>query len=197
MVSHTTKGLSVSQMTKVAMLSVLSFVLIQFELIVPIFPGFLKIDASDLPALIAGFAMGPLAGIAVEAIKNMLHLFQTSTGGVGELANFLIGTAMVAPAALIYKHSKSRRTAMIGLIVGTVAMAAVGALANYFVLIPFYTNFMPIEAIVGMGTAVNASINSIETLVVFGIVPFNLFKGVVLSALTLVLYKHISPILSK
>lgn len=197
MVSHTTKGLSVSQMTKVAMLSVLSFVLIQFELIVPIFPGFLKIDASDLPALIAGFAMGPLAGIAVEAIKNMLHLFQTSTGGVGELANFLIGTAMVAPAALIYKHSKSRRTAMIGLIVGTVAMAAVGALANYFVLIPFYTNFMPIEAIVGMGTAVNASINSIETLVLFGIVPFNLFKGVVLSALTLVLYKHISPILSK
>lgn len=197
MVTTTKKKLNVSTMTKVAMLSVIAFVLMQLELLIPIFPAFLKIDVSDLPALIGAFALGPFAGVAIEAVKNILHLLQTTTGGVGELANFVIGSAIIVPAALIYKKNKSKKSAIIGLAIGTVAMAITGALANYFVLIPFYTAFMPIDAIVGMGTAVNHNINSVWDLVLLGILPFNLFKGVVLSVLTLILYKHLSPILHK
>lgn len=197
MVTTTKKKLNVSTMTKVAMLSVIAFVLMQLELLIPIFPAFLKIDVSDLPALIGAFALGPFAGVAIEAVKNILHLLQTTTGGVGELANFVIGSAIIVPAALIYKKNKSKKSAIIGLAIGTVAMAITGALANYFVLIPFYTAFMPIDAIVGMGTAVNHNINSVWDLVLLGILPFNLFKGAVLSVLTLILYKHLSPILHK
>ncbi|OJV66353.1 MAG: ECF transporter S component [Clostridiales bacterium 38-18] len=197
MVTTTKKKLNVSTMTKVAMLSVIAFVLMQLELLIPIFPAFLKIDVSDLPALIGAFALGPFAGVAIEAVKNILHLLQTTTGGVGELANFVIGSAIIVPAALIYKKNKSKKSAIIGLTIGTVAMAITGALANYFVLIPFYTAFMPIDAIVAMGTAVNHNINSVWDLVLLGILPFNLFKGAVLSALTLILYKHLSPILHK
>ncbi|GAU75492.1 ECF transporter S component [Fusibacter sp. 3D3] len=197
MTTTTAKRISVKMMTKIAMLSVISFILYFIEIQVPIFPGFLKIDLSDLPALIGAFALGPVAGIAIEAIKNTLHLLRTSTGGVGEIANFLIGIAMVIPAALIYKKAKSKAGAVIGLLVGTLAMAIMGAFANYFVLIPFYTNFMPIDAIVGMGTIINPNINSILTLVLYGIVPFNLFKGLVVSLVTMMLYKRISPILTR
>ncbi len=193
----TNKRMSVSKMTKIAMLSVLAFVLMQFELILPIFPSFLKIDVSDLPALIGAFAMGPFAGIAIEAVKNLLHLMQTTTGGVGELANFVIGCSLAVPAAIIYKKHKSKKSAIVGLTVGTIAMTIVGALANYFVMIPFYTAFMPIDAIIELGTIINPNIISVETLVLFGIVPFNIFKGIVLSVLTLLLYKRISPILHK
>ncbi len=197
MISQTKKRLSVSMMTKIAMLSVLAFILMQFELILPMFPSFLKIDVSDLPAVIGAFAMGPFAGIAISAIKNMLHLFQTSTGGVGELANFFVASAMIVPASVIYMKNKTKKSALMGLIVGTVIMAIAGGFANYFVLIPFYTAFMPIDTIIELGTVVNPSIVSLETLVIFGIVPFNIVKGLVLSILTLVLYKRISPILHK
>lgn len=193
----TNKKMSVSKMTKIAMLSVLAFVLMQFEVMLPIFPSFLKIDVSDLPALIGAFAMGPLAGVAIGAVKNLLHLFQTTTGGVGELANFFIGCAIVVPAALIYTKNKTKKSALVGLMVGTLVMSIAGALANYFVLIPFYSAFMPIDAIIGLGTAVNPAIVNLGTLVLFGIVPFNLMKGVVLSVLTVLLYKRISPILHK
>ena len=197
MTTSTTKKISVKMMTKIAMLSVLSFILYFIEIAVPIFPGFLKLDLSDLPALIGAFALGPVAGIAVEAIKNALHLLRTSTGGVGEIANFLIGIALVIPAAMIYKKVKSKSGAVIGLLVGTIVMATVGAFANYFVLIPFYTNFMPIDAIVGMGTMINPNIDSVMTLVLYGIVPFNIFKGLVVSLVTVMLYKRISPILTR
>ncbi len=195
----TKKKISVAKMTKIAMLSVLAFVFMQLELIIPIFPQFLKLDISDLPALVGAFAMGPLAGVVIELVKNMLHLFQTSTFGVGELANFFIGSAIIVPSAIIYKKHKSRKSAITGLAIGTVAMAIMGAIMNYFVLIPFYAAVLkfPVEAIVGMGTAVNGNITSLFTLILLGIVPFNLLKGVVLSIITLVIYKHISPILHK
>ncbi len=196
MTTKTTKRLSVSTMTKIAMLSVLAFVLMLIELPLPIFPAFLKLDISDMPALIAGFAMGPFAGIMVELIKNVMHLLKTTTGGVGELANFIIGSAIVLPSALLYMKYKNKKFAVIGLLLGTVLMAAVGALANYFVLIPFYQNFMPIDAIVAMGTAINHNIKGVSTLVLYGIVPFNLFKGLVISFITLLLYKRLSPVLS-
>ncbi|BEP28021.1 ECF transporter S component [Helicovermis profundi] len=186
---------SLSTLLKITMLSAIAFILMFLELQVPLFPEFLKIDISDLPALIGGFAFGPLAGVIVELIKNLLHLFRTTTGSVGELANFLVGSALVLPAAYIYKVKKSKKTALIGLMVGTISMAIVGGLANYFILLPFYQNFMPLDAIIGMSSKANGAIVDMKTLILYAIVPFNLFKGIVVSFVTLLLYKHISQLL--
>jgi riboflavin transporter FmnP len=193
MISH--KKYSVNTMTKVSILSVIAFIVMFIEAPILIFPGFLKIDLSDVPALVAGFSLGPVAGIAVELIKNVLHLLSTSTGGVGEVANFVIGASLVGPAAFLYQKKKDRSGAIVGLALGIVAMSIVGALANYFVLIPFYQNFMPIDAIIGMSAQANGAIVDVKTLILYGIVPFNLFKGLVVAVVTMLLYKRISPLL--
>lgn len=182
-------------LVKTSMLSVIAFVLMMLESQIPFFPEFLKIDLSDLPALIAGLAMGPLAGVSVEAVKNILHLLMTTTGGVGELANFLVGSSMVVPAALIYKHKKSRVNALLGLVVGVFTMAITGALANYYILLPFYSTFFPLDAIIAMSAKANPAIKDMGSLIIYGIMPFNLFKGLVLSVFTLAVYKRISRVL--
>jgi riboflavin transporter FmnP len=189
------KKYSVNTMTKVSILSVIAFIVMFIEAPVFIFPGFLKIDLSDVPALIAGFALGPAAGVAVELLKNVLHLLRTSTGGVGEMANFVIGASMVAPAAFIYHRKKDRTGAVLGLTVGVLIMSVVGAFANYFVLLPFYQNFMPLDAIIGMSAAANGAIVDIKTLILYGIIPFNLFKGVIVAIFTMLLYKKMSTLL--
>lgn len=189
------KKYSVNTMTKISILSVIAFIVMFIEAPVFIFPGFLKIDLSDVPALIAGFALGPVAGVLVELLKNILHLLKTTTGGVGEVANFVIGASMVAPAAYIYHMRKDKHGAIIGLGVGIVIMSIVGALANYYVLIPFYQNFMPLDAIIGMSAKANGAIVDMETLILYGIIPFNLFKGVIVAIFTMLLYKKISRLL--
>ncbi|MDM8533526.1 ECF transporter S component [Clostridiaceae bacterium HSG29] len=132
------KLLSVKNMAKISILSVIAFILMQIELPLPIFPSFLKVDLSDLPALIGGFALGPAVGILIELFKNLMHLTRTSTSGVGELANFLVGIALVVPASMIYFKNKTKKNAIIGLLVGTIVMGIVGGIFNYFVLLPFY-----------------------------------------------------------
>lgn len=189
------KKYSVNTMTKVSILSVIAFIVMFIEAPIFIFPGFLKIDLSDVPALVAGFALGPAAGVAVELLKNVLHLLRTSTGGVGEIANFIIGASMVAPAAFIYHKRRDKHGALIGLVVGIVIMSIAGALANYFILIPFYQNFMPLDAIIGMSAKANGAIVDIKTLILYGIIPFNLFKGLVVALFTMLLYKRISGLL--
>lgn len=193
------KKINLSTQLKITLLGVIGIIIMFLELQIPIFPSFLKIDLSDVPALMAGFAFGPLAGVLVELLKNVLHLFVSTTSGVGELANFLIGSSLVVPAAAIYKKDKSRKNAIIGLLVGIVCMAIMGGLANYFILIPFYEKAMgfPVEAIVGMSAAVNGAIKDLPTLILYAIVPFNLLKGLVVSAVTVALYKYISPLLHK
>lgn len=197
MIAHEKRVLSVGQMTKIAMLSVLAYGLMFVHFPIPIFPSFLKFDISDMPALIGGFAMGPLAGVLVTAVKNLLHLLQTDTAGVGELSNFLVASALIIPATLIYRRDKSRKSAILGLIAGVVAMPIVGALTNYFIIIPFYSNVMPIDVIIKAGTVVNPNIVSIKSLILYGVVPFNLLKAVATAGITLLLYKRISPILQK
>lgn len=189
------KKYSVNTMTKVSILSVIAFIVMFIEAPIFLFPGFLKIDLSDVPALVAGFALGPAAGVAVELLKNILHLLRTSTGGVGEVANFIIGASMVAPAAFIYHKRKDKHGALLGLFVGVIIMSIVGALANYFILIPFYQNFMPIDAIIGMSAKANSLIVDVKTLIIYGVMPFNLFKGLVVSIFTMLLYKRISGLL--
>ena len=194
----TRSRLTTNQLAKISILSVLAYVLMFLEFGLPFFPGFLMLDFSDLPALIGAFAMGPVAGILIQLVKNLLHFLTKSwSGGVGELANFMVGVFYVVPAALIYHYKKDRKHAIIGVLIGTVCMTLLGAFANYYVLIPLYSQFMPIDAIVEMGSVVNSRIVNVRTLVIYGIAPFNVFKGLAIAGLTLLLYKHISPLLKR
>jgi riboflavin transporter len=194
----TRNWLTTIQLTKISILSVLAFVLMFLEFGLPFFPGFLMLDFSDLPALIGAFAMGPVAGILIQLVKNLLHFMTKSwSGGVGELANFMVGIFYVVPAALVYHYKKDRKHAIIGVLVGTLCMTLLGAFANYYVLIPMYSQFMPIDAIVEMGSVVNSRIVDVRTLVIYGIAPFNLFKGLVIAGMTLLIYKRISPLLKQ
>ena len=186
-------------MVQVAMLGAAAVVLMFFDIPLPFAASFYKIDLSEVPVLIGAFAMGPLAGAAIELIKILLNLVMkgSTTAGVGEVANFLIGCAYVMPAAWIYKTQKTKKNAMIGMAVGTVFLAAAGGLLNAFVLLPAYAAAfgMPMDALVGMGSAVNKAITSLPTFVLFAVVPFNIIKGVVVSLVTMLLYKHISRLL--
>ena len=179
---------------KIAILGAIAFGIMLIQFPIPIFPAFLKIDLSDVVALVGGFAIGPVAGVVVQLIKVLLHfIIRTSTGGVGELANFIIGASFVFPAAFIYHMKKDKKHALVGLIVGTITMTIAGALANIYILIPFYANIFPIEAIINMGTVINENITDVNSLVLYGITPFNIFKGIIISLVTMLIYKKISP----
>lgn len=184
---------------KIGILSAVAAVLMLFELPLWFAPPFYKLDFSEIPILIGSFALGPVAGVIMELLKNLLNLLMdgTTTAFVGEFANFVTGCAFVLPAALIYKHKKSLKSALIGLAIGTVSLVIVGALMNYFVLVPAFSELyhLPLEKIVAMGTAVNASISDLKTLIIFAVMPFNLIKSLACSAVTLLLYKRVSKIL--
>lgn len=194
-------GNYVHYIVKIAILAAISTVIMLFEFPLWFAPGFYKLDLSECVVLIGAFAMGPMAGVYIEAIKILLNLCInfTTTAGIGELANFILGCAFVIPAALIYKHRKSFKTALVGIVVGTVSLAVFGALLNIYMLIPAYSLFygMPLEAIVAAGTAVNGAITNVYTLVLFAVVPFNLLKGAACGLITMLLYKRLSPILHK
>ncbi|MGO1820229.1 MAG: ECF transporter S component, partial [Senegalia sp. (in: firmicutes)] len=158
-------------------------------------------DFSDIPALIGAFALGPMTGVVIELIKNVLNLALegTTTAGVGELANFIVGSLFVFTAASIYEKGKSFKSAIIGLIAGTLVMTVVAAVANYFFLLPFYSKLygLPIDSFVEMGAVLNKYVVDVKSLVIFAITPFNIVKGILISAITIPLYKRISPILHK
>ena len=160
-----------------------------------LWPGFLKYDFSDLPALIGAFAYGPVAGVIIELLKNLIHLPMTTTSGVGELANFLLGVAYVVPAGLIYHIRKSKAGAVWGSVAGTLLAGVVGFPVNYYITYPFYTNFMPMEAIMGMYTALNPAADELwKALLMFNL-PLTLVKGSINVLITFVIYKKISPLL--
>lgn len=189
-------------MVKLSVLSVIAFVLMFFEFpLAFIAPPFMKMDISDLPALIGAFAIGPMAGVIIELLKNLLNLLieGSTTGGVGELANFVVGAAYVYAAGAIYYRKKTFKAAIIGLAVGTIVMTVVISFANYFVMFPFYAKLfgMKIDDLVAMGTAINKNITDMKAMVIYAIVPFNILKGIFLSAITILIYKRVSPILHK
>lgn len=170
---------------------------------IPLFfaPGFYKMDLSELPIMICTFYLGPVAGVVAELIKVCIKLLLkgTSTAFVGDFANFAVGCSFVLPASVVYHAKPSRRSALWGMVVGTLMMTVFGSAFNAIYLLPKFAVLfgMPMEVIVGMGTKVNSAITSVPTLVLFAVVPFNLLKGVVVSLLTFLLYKRISPILHK
>ncbi|MFL0250464.1 ECF transporter S component [Clostridium neuense] len=193
------KNSKLSKLIKISLLGVIGFVIMLIEFPLPIFPNFLKIDFSDLTAVIGGFAMGPIAGIGIELIKNLLALSKTGTAGVGEAANFLIGSSMVLISSLIYKHKKTKMNAVIGLALGTIAMSVAGCLLNYFVLLPMYETALhfPIKAVVAATHVVNPYVTDLKSFILFAIVPFNIIKGAVISVVTMAVYKKISPVVHK
>ena len=160
-VNKTEKRVNVRYLTVTAMLSAVAYILMFLDFSVPFMPAFIKMDLSELPALIGSFAMGPLCGVVVCLIKNVLHLFITTTGGVGELSNFILGVAFVLPAGLIYKHKKNRKSALIGSLAGAAFMGIFSIISNYFLVYPVYYNFMPEEVILAAYQAILPSVKNI------------------------------------
>ena len=189
---------STKNLTKLSMLAVVAFLLMYVEFpLAFIAPPFIEIDLSDVPALIGGFAMGPVVGITIELIKCVLAVFVrgTATGGVGELSNFIVGAVFVGTSAAFYRRRNTYKGAVAGLLAGVVGMTALATLSNYFVVFPLYAKIMPMEAILEMGRAVTSKVHSLWDLMVYCIIPFNLVKGCVVSIVTLLLYKRVSPFL--
>ena len=185
--------------TYIAMFSALGGVLMLLE--IPLFfaPGFYKMDLSELPVLMSTFYLGPVAGVLTELLKVVIKLLLkgTTTAYVGDFANFVVGCAFILPASIIYHHHKTRKTAIIGMVMGTLCLTVIGSAFNAFYLIPKFSVLfgLPLDQIVAMGTAVNSSITSVGTLVLFAVVPFNVLKGVVDSLLTYLLYKRVEHLL--
>ncbi len=164
---------------------------------VPLVPSFIKLDFSELPALIAAFSMGPLSGVAVCFLKNLVNVFATSTGGAGELCNFLMGATFVLPAGLIYKKWKGLKGAVIASLTGAAVMAVCSLPVNYFISYPAYVNIMglPMEAIMGAYQTINPRLETLwQALLLFN-TPFTFFKGLCDVLLTFLVYKKLSPIL--
>lgn len=189
------KKVNVRALAVTAVLGAVSAALMFFGLHVPLMPSFIQLDFSELPALIASFSLGPLSGVAVCLLKNLVHLFSTSTGGVGELSNFLLGAAFVLPAGLIYRVKKNRLGALMGALAGAAVMALLSLPSNYFIVYPCYELVMPLEAILDMYRAINPSVRSLTDALVWFNMPFTFVKGLLNVALTFLIYKRISPIL--
>ena len=158
-------------------------------------PEFYKLDFSELPVMLCGFYLGPAAAVACEGIKILLKLLLkgTSTAFVGDFANFCVGCSLVLPAVIVYHLHKSRKSAIIGLVVGTITITIFGSAFNAIYLLPKFAQLygLPLDTIIGMGTAVNPGISDVSTFVLLAVAPLNLIKGAAISVLTMLLYKRI------
>ena len=183
----------------VGIFAAMAAVLMYFELPLPFAPSFYEIDLSEVPVLICSFSLGPVAGVVCELVKVILKLLLkgTSTAFVGDFANFVVGCSFILPATVIYHRFKTKKGAMIGMVTGTVVMSVFGSLFNAVYLLPAFAALygVPLEQLVAMGTAVNGMINSVSTLVLFAVVPFNIVKGTIVSLLTTLLYKRVERLL--
>lgn len=181
--------------TMTAMLAAVSYILAFVEFPVPLSPAFARMDLSDFPALIGAFAFGPVSGIMIELVKNGLQLLSTSTGGVGELANFLIGASFVWAAGFIYRSHKTKKTAWVSCITGSFIMGIAAAAANYFILLPMFEVFMPLDQVIASFGAFIPFIRTKLDVVLFNVLPFNVLKGLVIGIFTMVVYKRLMPVL--
>lgn len=189
------KRVNIYAMTIVGLLSAIAYILMFLEFAVPFMPGFIKMDLSDLPALIGTFAVGPLGGVIICLIKNLLHLTVTSTGGVGELSNFILNVAFILPAGLLYRFKKTKKSACGGAILGAVFMALISVVSNYFIVYPVYYNFMPKETILAAYQAIFPGVNSIlQCLIVFNM-PFTFIKAMISVVITFLIYNSLAPVL--
>ena len=195
--NNKSKGLR--KLVVVAILAAIAVVLMVFlEFPLPFFPPFLKLDISGVPVLIGSFLYGPQAGVAIAAVKALVHLMQTTTAGVGELADFLFSASIALAAGFVYRFNKTKKGALYACLAAVATLAVVGAVVNYYILLPFYAaTFMPMDVILAVCAAVNPAITSVAGYIWFAVVPFNLLKGAVLALLTFLLYKRLSVALHK
>ena len=190
------KSFSLDRITKVGILSALSYGLMFIQVPIPIAPPFMKLDLADVPSLIGGFALGPWYGVIIQFIKNLLNLSKTMTGGVGELSNFIVGSTFVLVSSLIYRNNKTKKNSILSLILGVLAMSAVATISNAFVVFPLYGKAMNMDLSAFAAQAgKNSLVKNYFTLMIFSIAPFNIIKGAVESIVTELIYKRISPIL--
>ena len=188
------------KLVEIGMLGAIATVLMLFEFPIPfIAPPFYELDFSEVPVLVGAFALGPFAGAAIELVKILINLLinGTATAFVGEIGNYILGCSFVIPAAMIYQKKKSKKNALVAMVVGTITMTIFGCILNAYVLLPTYAAAfgMPIDAIVGLGSTINGNITNVMTFVIIAVAPFNILKGIAVSTITLLIYKHISPIL--
>lgn len=181
--------------TLTGILSAAAFVLQLIEFPIPLMPSFIKLDFSDLPALLGAFSAGPLSGVLIELIKNLLHCTVSGSFGVGELSNFILGAIFVGTAGLMYKRKKTKKSALIASITGAIVMGALSFVTNLYVVYPVYYNFMPKEVIVAAYQAILPSVDSIEKCLLIFNVPFTIVKGFLNVILCFLIYKPLSPIL--
>lgn len=191
------RKINIRAIAATAMLSALAYVLQFIEFSVPFMPIFIKFDISELPALIASFAYGPVSGIVVCLVKNVINvILKFQTMGVGELSNFILGVLFVVPAGIIYKHKKTKVGAVLGAAVGAVVSAVVCFFSNYYIVYPIYAKLlMPKEVILSMYQAILPSVKNLAEAILIFNVPFTFAKFAIVAVLTFLIYKHISPIL--
>lgn len=198
--STSVRLLSARGMTTIAVLAAVASFLMIFEVKLWFAPGFYELDISELPVLVGAFALGPVAGILIEVLKIGLNLLLngSDTAMIGEMANLLVGCALVIPSAIIYHRKRTKKAAVLGMIVGTICFVTVGGLLNAYVLLPTYANmYGGIEKIIAAGTAVNSRITDLKTFIFLAVVPFNLLKGTVVSLLTSLIYKRVSHLVKE
>lgn len=191
---------STKNIAKVGILSAIAYVLMFISVPLPIFPSFLKIDLSDIPAIFGGMSLGPIAGIAIVIIKNFLQgITASTTGGVGEFANVIIGGSYVLIICLFYRKWKNIKSVVAGGLVGIVAMTIMGCIMNYYIMMPLYATVygMPLDAIIQMGTVINSKVTDLYTFVIWMIAPFNIIKATLMTVVTLPLFKKMEKILTK
>lgn len=190
-------SLSTKDMVKIAILGAIASILMLFRFPLPFAPPFMDIDISEVPVLIGGFVMGPVAGVFIVFIKLIIKFLTqgSSTGGVGELSNFIISSAFVVTTVLVYNRNRTMKNAVIALIAGVISMTVLATLSNYFFIFPLYGIDL---AEFGKGfTETNSLVTGAGTFILFSMVPFNLIKGTLTSIVVMLLYKHIAPILKK
>lgn len=182
-----------------AIMTALAVVLMYLEIALPFMPPFLKFDFSEVPVLVASFSLGPVYGIIVEFLKNLIHLPATATAGVGELSNFITGSIYVFSAGFLYTKNRTRKGAIISMLCATALLALVAIPFNYFFTLPLYSKVFgaPVDAFVAMTNPLNSLVVSKMTLIMWGFVPFNLFKGLVVAFITFWVYKPISRLINK
>ncbi len=180
----------------ISVLSAISIVLYRFvKFPLPIFPEFLDIQISDMPALLAGFAIGPLAGSLVIIVKCLFKMMFTSTATVGEWADMILGVTFVLVSSIVYHRNKNRKGAIVGLLLGLVANVIMSVVANYTLLIPFYMNAFGVDAIVGMVSVLFPAVtadNFMSYYIPYSVVPFNIIRGGLCAFITYILYKPLS-----
>ncbi len=179
-------------------LTAIALVLMFIETPLPLMPSFLKLDLSNIPALIGGFAFGPVIGLLIVLVKDIIHITITSTAFVGELADFIISGSFVFFASAIYSFKKTKKMAFFGMGLSVIIQVIVASVMNYFVLLPFYSKaYMPFDKIIELCSKINSLIVDKFTYVMYGVVPFNIIKGVLITLVTAIIYKHISRIIHK